>query len=129
LNKSDSGKRKRLSVSKAARRFYWLKKGRVLLLFLRQTGEQFQTLLRAGLHTASAENAPELLKVPLLGLPGHFESVGRTFFGTHAAEDTFVFFNDQFAPLPGEWGTLDCRIVPGHRTLDQIAQNIFEYGK
>ena len=106
-----------------------VEKGSVLFLFLRQTGHQFQALFRTGVNTAAAEDAAELLKTPLLGGTGDFDGVGRAFAGTHAAEDALLIFNDQFAPLPGEGLPFDRRVVAGHGTFDEIAENIFEYGK
>ena len=106
------------------------REGRLLPgLFLRQTGDEFQALLRTGLHAAAAEDAAELLKAPHLGIAGDFDGVGGTLADTHAAEDTLILFDDQFAPFKGERFTFDCGVVPGHRTLDKVADNIFENGK
>lgn len=105
------------------------KESLLYLLFLCETGKKGKTLFGTGLRTAAAEDTAELFKIPLLGLPGHFDGIGRTLSGTHSAEDALILFNDQFAPFSGEGFTLDCGIVSGHRSFDQIADDIFEYGK
>lgn len=94
-----------------------------------QTGEKREAFLRTGIDTAAAEDAAELFKVPLFGLAGHFDGVRGTLFRAETAEDALILFDDEFSPFAGERGTFDCRVVPGHRTIDQIAENIFEYGK
>jgi hypothetical protein len=88
-----------------------------------------QTLFGASLHTGAAKDAAELFKSPLFGIAADRKGVGRTFFGTQAAVDALVCFNDQLAPFPGKGRTLFKRIVACDRAFDQIAQNIFEDGK
>ena len=94
-----------------------------------QPGQQFQAFFRTAVHTGSAEDAAELFKTPLFGIAADRDRIGRTLFGTEAAEDTFVFFDDKFSSFAGEGVTLLKGVVPGNGTFDQIAENIFEYGK
>ena len=91
-----------------------------------QAVNQTQALLGAGFHAITAENAAEAFKLPLFGLPGDSQRIGRTFAGAHAAENTIFFVDHQLAALAGERFALFCRIVPRNRTFDQIAENIFE---
>ena len=94
-----------------------------------QPGQQFQTFFRTAVHTTSAEDAAEFFKPPLFGIAAYLNGIGRTLFGTEAAEDTFVFFDDKFSSFAGERFTLLKGVVTGDGTFDQIAENIFEYGK
>ena len=97
--------------------------------FFRQAGNHAQAFLGASFYTCSADDTAETLKLPLFGLTGYCQRIGRTLFGAHAAEDTCLFIDDKFAAFAREGITHFCRIVAGYRAFDQVAENIFEYRK
>ena len=94
-----------------------------------QPGQQFQAFFRTALNTGSTEDAAEFFKPPLFGVAADLYGVGRTLLGTESAENTLVFFDDKFSSFAGEGFTLLKGVVTGDGTFDQIAENIFEYGK
>jgi hypothetical protein len=102
-----------------------------LLFFFRflKAGFHLKAFFGAALNTAPAEDTAELFKAPLFGGAADRDRIGRTFFCTQTAIDTLFRINDQFPPFAGKGRTLFKRIVAGDRAFDQIAQNIFEYGK
>ena len=105
------------------------KKELFLFFLFRQAGEELQTFFGAGFHAGAAENAAESFKLPLLGIAADLKGVGGAFSGAKAAENALVLFDDQFPSFDGKGFTLLKGVVPRGGTFDQIAENIFEYGK